>query len=118
MNRAKKWEEEIIHHFPSIDYNGVPATAEFIVILEEMGGFDAGAYLCYNWLTDNINIASKNCRIEPVYDGNQVSGFRVTFAPSSYLYNITPKILPIPDDIQAFLSAYWNELFPQDTEGE
>ena len=114
MNRAKEWEEEIIKRFPSIDCNGLLATAKFITILEEMGGFDEGADLHYNLLTRDINIAcpKSRCLITPEYVNKQVSSFRCV------LPLCVMKIQPTSEAIQVFLRTYWSELFPQDTEGE
>ena len=112
MNRAKEWEEEIIGRFPLIDRIGLPITAEFITILEEMGGFDEGADLHYNLLTRDINIAcpKSRCLITPEYVDKQVSNFRCVL-PLWVL-----KIQPTSEAIQVFLRTYWPVLFPQDTE--
>ena len=109
MSRAKEWEEELIDRFPNIDRAGLTATAEFIAILEEMGGFDKGAYLKYFLLTHDIYINGLNFQIAPVYFGNQVSRFRCVFISSSTMY-----ILPTPEAIQVFLTIYWDTLFPKE----
>lgn len=116
MNRAQEWEKELTHRFPFIDYDGLPETAEFIAILEEMNGFDKGANLYYNTLTHNIVIISEKCRIMPVYIGNRISGFRCIFvAPSSRFYGTTIKIQPNSSEIRKLLSTYWSELFPKES---
>lgn len=112
MSRAEEWEKELIHRFPSIDCDGLPATAEFITILEEMGGFDEGAYLDYRSITHDINIicrTPKCCQIAPVYVGDQVSSFRCMFS----LFTI--KVQPTSEAIQVFLRTYWSELFPKES---
>lgn len=117
MSRAQEWEEELTRRFPSIDCEGLPATAEFIAILEEMGGFDEGAYLYYHSLTHDIIIICQNpdfCYIAPVYVGNQISSFRCVFSSSSHLFAIT-KIEPTSIAIRNFLSAQWSELFPKES---
>lgn len=117
MSRAEEWKEEIVKRFPSVDCNGLPATAEFIAILEEMGGFDEGAYLHYHSLTRDIIIICQNpdfCYIAPVYVGNQISSFRCVFSSSSHLFGIT-KIAPTSTAIRDFLSTQWLKLFPKET---
>lgn len=117
MSRAEEWKEELIHRFPTIDRNGLPATAEFIAILEEMGGFDEGAYLHYHLLTRDIIIICQNpdfCYITPVYVGNQISSFRCVFSLSSHLFGIM-KIEPTSTAIRNFLSIQWSELFPKES---
>lgn len=115
MNRAQDWEEELTRRFPSIDCDGLPETAEFIAILEEMNGFDKGANLQYNILTHDISIVSEKCRITPVYIGNQISGFRCIFFSSSPLCPDTMTIQPNSYDIRKFLLEYWPELFPKES---
>jgi len=115
MNRAQEWEKELTRRFPSIDCDGLPATAEFIAILEEMNGFDKGANLYYNTLTHNITIITENCRIIPIYMGNRITGFRCIFTPSSHLYPDTIKIQPDSYEIRKLLSTYWSELFPKES---
>jgi len=115
MSRMEEWEEELVRRFPSIDCHGVSATAKFITILEEMGGFDEGAYLNYHSLSRDINIICRTpncCEIAPVYVDNKVSSFRCMFS----IFVI--KIQPTTEAIQVFLRTYWPELFPQDTKGE
>lgn len=115
MNRAKEWEEEIIGRFPLIDRIGLPATTEFIAILEEMGGFDEGAYLHYDSLTHDISIICPDCcQIAPVYVGNQLTSFRCVFFVTSRLFSIT-KIEPTSTAIRDFLSTQWLKLFPKET---
>lgn len=122
MSRAEEWEKELIHRFPSIDRDGVPATAEFIAILEEMGGFDEGAYLHYHYVLSGdiiITFPESGCGIAPIYTiDNLVSSFRCMFSTSSYPHFNTRYIVPTPKAIRDFLSTNWSELFPQDTEGK
>ena len=119
MSRAKEWEEELINRFPTIDRDGVPATAEFIAILEEMGGFDEGAYLDYYFLTHDITISAptSNWRITPFFDNfdnNQISSFHCVFYPLSYRA-ITKTIQPTSTAIRDFLSINWLTLFPKES---
>ena len=118
MSRAKEWEEELIHRFPTIDSDGVPATAEFIAILEQMGGFEEGAYLDYQFLTHDIIISAptSNWRIIPFFDDNQISSFHCVFYPASYPRAITKTIQPTSTAIRDFLSINWLTLFPKESE--
>lgn len=111
MSRAKEWEEEIIRRFPTIDQDGVPATAEFITIFEEMGGFDEGAYLEYHFLTHDITIASPKWDwiISPVYFNKQVSSFHCAFYSPSACATI--RIQSTPNAIRDFLTTHWSNLF-------
>ena len=116
MSRAKEWEEEIIRRFPSVDCDGLPATTEFIAILEEMGGFDEGAYLEYHFLTHDITIASPKWDwiISPVYFNKQISSFHCAFySPSAYT---TIIIQLTPNAIRDFLTTHWLDLFPKESE--
>lgn len=116
MSRAQEWEEELIRRFPTIDSDGVPATAEFITILEQMGGFEEGAYLDYHFLTHDITISAptSNWRIIPDYVNNQIS-FRCVFYPASYPHAITKTIQPTSTAIRDFLSINWLTLFPEES---
>lgn len=115
MSRAKEWEEELIHRFPTIDNDGVPATAEFIAILEEMGGFEEGAYLEYHFLTHDIAITYSKWDwiISPIYFNKQVSGFDCAFY--SPLACATIHIQSAPNAIRDFLSTHWSDLFPKES---
>lgn len=117
MTRAQEWEEELIRRFPSIDRDGVSATAELITIFEEMGGFDEGAYLDYYFLTHDITISAptSNWRIIPTYVNNQVS-FCCIFYPTAYLRAITKTIQSTSTAIRDFLSINWVTLFPKESE--
>jgi len=115
MNRAKEWEEELTRRFPSVDCNGLPATAEFIAILEEREGFNKGAYLHYDSLTHDINIICPDCcQITPVYVGNQLTSFQRMFFLTSRLFGIM-KIEPTSTAIRDFLSTQWLKLFPKES---
>jgi len=117
MSRMEEWEEELVRRFPSIDCHGVSATAKFITILEEMGGFDEGAYLNYHSLSRDINIICRTpncCEIAPVYVGNQLANFRCIFFLTSRLFGIT-KIEPTSTAIRDFLSTQWLKLFPKES---
>ena len=115
MSRAEEWEKELINRFPTIDRAGLPATAKFIAIIEEMGGFDEGVYLDYHFLTHDITITSptSDWLIAPTYYNNQVSSFRCIFYSASHP-SVIKRIQSTPNAMRDFLSVNWSELFPKE----
>lgn len=113
VSRAKELEEELISHFPSIDCEGLPATAKFITILKEMGGFDKGANLQYDFLAHDMQVKlGPDCVVYPTYGAKQVQ-LRCVFNPKSYPYSLI-DIQPTPKNIRNFLLTHWSEIFPKE----